>query len=127
MSQHVEERSVAPGQSGTTTPNYYDAFPEGRVLRHHWGRTITQADAVLFATQTHQYEPALHNAGYAGHIGAPQGQVSPLLVFAIVLGLSVEDLSESGGTFLGADDIRFPTPVIVGDTVTCASVVTGRR
>jgi len=128
LSQRQQHDDAAPrGSASTAEPNSFEAFPEGRILRHHWGRTVSDADAVLFATQTHQYEPRLYNASYAEHVGAPSGQVSALLVFAIVLGLSVEDLSESGGTFLGADNIRFHLPVVAGDTLTCASVVIERR
>ncbi len=127
MSKRQENLAVPGGTDSTAEPNSFEAFPEGRVLRHHWGRTVSEADGVLFATQTHQYEPRLHNTTYAEHVGAPVGQVSALLVFAIVLGLSVEDLSESGGTFLGADNIRFHMPVVAGDTLTCASIVIERR
>ncbi len=53
--------------------------------------------------------------------------MSPLLVFSIVLGLSVEDLSESGGPFLGADAIDFKAPVFPGDTLFAASTVLSHR
>ncbi|WP_236792066.1 MaoC family dehydratase [Amycolatopsis sp. GM8] len=108
-------------------PYYFEDFTEGRVFSHHWGRTITESDATTFATQTHLYEPALFNRAYATHLGEDRLPVSGLLVFSIVLGLSVADLSESGGTFLGADDIRFTTTTHVGDTVYAASTVEQRR
>nr|ACL11841.1 putative dehydratase [Arthrobacter globiformis] len=53
--------------------------------------------------------------------------VSPYLVLAIAIGLSVEDLSESGGPFLGADDVEFGEPVFVGATLNAASRVVRRR
>lgn len=105
----------------------YADFVPGRTFAHHWGRTVTETDAVLFATQTHQYQPALFNRRYAEHDGHDTPPVSGLLVFAIVLGLSVADLSESGGTFLGADAITFGPTVHVGDTLAAASVVVSRR
>ncbi len=108
-------------------PYYLEDFTPGRVFGHHWGRTVTETDAILFATQTHQYQPALVNRDYARALGHDCTPVSELLVFSIVLGLTVADLSESGGPFLGADDIRFLAPVHVGDTLYAASVVTARR
>src|SRR3546814_3329875 len=53
--------------------------------------------------------------------------ISAMLVFAIVFGLSVEDLSERGGAFLGVDDLSFARPVHVGDTLTARSTVLALR
>jgi acyl dehydratase len=53
--------------------------------------------------------------------------VNPLLVFNTVFGLSVEDLSEGGGPFLGVDECSFDAPVYVGDTLTARSRVVGAR
>ena len=50
-----------------------------------------------------------------------------MLVFNTVFGLSVEDLSEGGGPFLGVDDCRFLESVYIGDTLTARSTVVGRR
>jgi itaconyl-CoA hydratase len=50
-----------------------------------------------------------------------------MLVFAIVFGLSVEDLSERGGAFLGVDDLSYGEPVHVGDTLTARSTVKALR
>jgi acyl dehydratase len=44
-----------------------------------------------------------------------------------VLGMSVDDLSESGGPFLGSDAIEFKKPVFPGDTLFASSVVVSRR
>jgi itaconyl-CoA hydratase len=105
----------------------FEDFEVGLVIGHHWGRTVTETDAVLFATQTHLYQPANFNAVVAEHDGRPGPAAPELLVFAVVLGLSVEDLSESGGPFLGADDIRHGVPVLAGDTLWSASRVVSRR
>src|SRR5439155_10917141 len=44
-----------------------------------------------------------------------------------VVGLSVEDLSEAGGPFLGVEDVEFLRPVHPGDTLTARSRVVSRR
>ena len=49
--------------------------------------------------------------------------VNPLLVFNTTFGLSVEDLSEGGGLFLGVDDCEFLADMHVGDTITARSTV----
>jgi len=105
----------------------YDEFTEGRVFEHHWGRTITESDNTLFTTLTLAYNPLYFNAAYARDNGHDSVVVNPMLVFGVVFGLSVEDLSERGGLFLGVDDLTFHMPVYPGDTVTSRSTVVSRR
>jgi acyl dehydratase len=105
----------------------YEDFHVGRCFQHHWGRTITASEAVAFSTQHLLFEPALFNADYAKHLGHRDLLVSPYHVFAVVLGMSVADLSESGGPFLGANRLRFHTAVFPGDTLFSSSVVVSAR
>ena len=53
--------------------------------------------------------------------------IDPLLVLCTVVGLSVEDLSEAGGPFLGVNDVEFHLPVYPGDTLTAHSTVVSLR
>jgi acyl dehydratase len=50
-----------------------------------------------------------------------------MLVLSTAVGLSVEDLSEGGGPFLGVDRATFHRPVHPGDTITARSTVAGKR
>lgn len=99
----------------------FEDFEEGQVFTHHWGRTITEADAVQFSTLTLSYNPLYTNREYAKAHGHRDLVVNPLLVFNTVLGLSVEDCSEIGGPFLGVFDLVFHEPVYPGDTLTACS------
>ncbi len=105
----------------------YDDFELGDVYRHHWGRTVTEADAVLFATQTLAWNPLYLNAEFARLHGHPGIIASPYLTLAIVIGLSVEDLSEHSEAFLGLDAVEFLDPVYPGDTITAVSSVVTKR
>jgi len=105
----------------------FEDFAVGRVFRHHWGRTLTEGDNTLFTTLTLHYNPLYTNAPYAAAHGHAGMVVNPLLVFNVVFGLSVEDLSEGGGPFLGVDDLEFMRPVLVGDTLTAESTVVAAR
>jgi itaconyl-CoA hydratase len=107
--------------------NRYEDMEEGRAFEHHWGRTITAGDNAAFTTQTLSFCPLYFNEPYAQSLGHPRTVVNPLLVFNAVFGLSVEDLSEGGGPFLGVDACRFLAPVHVGDTLTARSTVVSRR
>ena len=94
--------------------NRFEDFSEGQVFEHHWGRTITDGDNIWFSTQTLSFNPLYFNRPYARSLGHGDMVVNPLLVFNTVFGLSVEDLSEGGGLFLGVDNCEFHQPVHVG-------------
>ncbi len=107
--------------------NHYEDFEPGRVFTHHWGRTINEGDNSLFSTLTLSYNPLYFNADYARAHDHPTVVVNPMLVFLTVFGLSVEDLSEGGGLFLGVDNLTFHRPVYPGETLTARSTVVERR
>lgn len=107
--------------------NQYEDFAVGQVFSHHWGRTLTAGDNVLFATLTLHYNPLYTNADHARAHGHADLVVCPLLLFNTVFGLSVEDLSENGGPFLGVDQLTYHRPVVVGETVYAESEVVACR
>ncbi len=103
--------------------NYFEAFEVGKCFEHHWGRTLRHSEAVLFSTLTLHFNPLYFNREYAIALGHRDTPVNPLLVFSLVLGLSVEDLSEVGGAFLGIDDLAYGAVVYPDDTLTARSTV----
>jgi acyl dehydratase len=96
-------------------------------MEHHWGRTITAGDNALFSTAMCTWNPMYLNVEHARAHGHDDVVVNPMLVLCIVVGLSVEDLSEAGGPFLGVDDCRFVAPVHPGDTISARSTVVAMR
>lgn len=107
--------------------NQFEDFTEGQVFNHHWGRTITAGDNVWFSTQTLSFNPMYFNEPYAKSLGHRSMVVNPLLVFNTAFGMSVEDLSEGGGLFLGVDECKFVKPLYVGDTLVARSTVVDKR
>ena len=105
----------------------FEDFEPGQVFEHHWGRTINQGDNSLFSTLTLHFNPLYYNAEFAKAHDHRDVVVNPMLVFNVVFGLSVEDLSEGGGAFLGVEDLSFHEPVYPGDTLTGRSTVVDRR
>ncbi|HEX6488722.1 MAG TPA: MaoC family dehydratase [Candidatus Dormibacteraeota bacterium] len=106
---------------------YFEDFEVGQRFDHHWGRTITESDAILFSTLTLAYNPLYLNRDHALAEGHPDLVVNPLLVFDVVFGLSVEDLSEKGGLFLGVEDLTYHRHVYPGETLTARSEVLTAR
>jgi itaconyl-CoA hydratase len=101
----------------------FQDFVEGEEFVHHWGRTLTRGDNVLFSTATCNWNPMHLNAEFARAHGHPDMVMNPMLVLCTVVGLSVEDLSETGGPFLGMEDVVFHIPVHPDDTLTACSTV----
>ena len=107
--------------------NLYEDFTVGQRLTHHWGRTLTETDNVVFASATCNWHPLYLNAEFAAGQGHPRAVLHPMLVLCTVVGLSVEDLSEAGGPFLGIEDCTFRLPAYPGDTLTANSEVLDKR
>ena len=105
----------------------YEDFEVGRVFDHHWGRTFNHGDNSLFTTATLFFNPLYFNLEYARAHGHEDVVVNPMLVLSTVVGLSVEDLSEGGGPFLGVDELTFHRPVYPGDTVRARNTVVAQR
>lgn len=107
--------------------NSFEDHVVGRVFDHHWGRTVHASDNIAFTTQTLAFNPVYFNRDAAIADGHTDEVVNPLLVFAVVFGLSVEDLSEGGGPFLGARDVRYLRNVHPGETLYASSTVLEAR
>ncbi|HPF22431.1 MAG TPA: MaoC family dehydratase [Hyphomonas sp.] len=106
----------------------FEEFEVGETINHHWGRTITEADAIGFSSLTMSYNPMYFNIECAVEHGHPGLVVNPHLAFNIVLGLSVEDCSEGvAGPFLSVLDLTYHQPVYVGDTLTARSTTVSKR
>jgi acyl dehydratase len=104
---------------------YFDEFHVGDVIKHNLGRTITEADNVLFCAITMNTQPLHMNEDYARK-NSEFGQrlVNGLLTLALAVGISVPELTE--GTLvanLGYDNVRQPHPMFHGDTLYVESEV----
>ena len=107
---------------------YYEQFAIGQRFEHAVRRTVTETDNVLFSTLT-MNPAALHlDAEYCK--GTPYGQpvMNSVFTLGLLVGLSVYDTTY-GTTLgnLGWDEVRFPRPVLIGDTLRAATSVVAMR
>lgn len=107
--------------------HFFEDFQVGRVFDHAWGRTINEAETVEFSTMTLSLNRIYFDRPHAVSLGFRDIVVNPLLVYNIVMGLSVHDLTEGRGPFLGMENLRFEAQVHPGDTITASSEVVGQR
>ena len=115
--------SIQAGWSG----RYFEDFEVGHVYQHRLGRTISEADNTWFTLLTMNTNQTHFNTSYAEASTFGRILVNSGLTVAMVLGMSVSDLSENGVANLGWDEIRLTHPVFVGDTLWAESIVTNLR
>jgi acyl dehydratase len=107
---------------------YLDEFEVGARYLHRPGRTVTDADNVLFTTLTMNTQ-ALHlDAAFARTQPFGRVLVNSMWTLSTLVGASVSQLTQ--GTLvaqLGLGDIAFPAPLFVGDTLSSETEVTAVR
>lgn len=116
------------GQGGKTNPgNFFEDFRAGQVLRHATPRSVRAADQVLYTALTGTRFALNSSDEFARALGLPRAPLDDLLVFHIVFGRTVPDVSLNAVANLGYAGCRFGAPVYPGDTVTAESTVIGLR
>src|SRR4029078_6906949 len=106
---------------------YFEDFEIGDHYQHPLGRTISEADNTWFTLLTLNTNQMHFNAHYAAQSTYGRVLVNSGLTVALVLGISVSDISQNAIANLGWDEIRLPHPIFVGDTIYAESVVTAKR
>jgi acyl dehydratase len=104
----------------------YEDFEAGLVMRHAVGRTITSTDNTWFTLLTNNSNPIHFDRHYAAQTDFGQPLVNSALTLAIVLGLSVTDVSQYAVN-LGWQEVTLPAPVFEGDTLYAQSEVLSQR
>ena len=107
---------------------WFEEFEPGVVYVHAPGRTVTEADNVLFTTLTMNGQ-ALHlDAAWAATQPFGQRLVNSMFTLATIVGASVGQLTQ--GTIvanLGFTEVSFPHPLFHGDTLYSESEVVEKR
>ena len=107
---------------------YFDEWTVGDRIAHPITRTVTETDNVLISTLTHNPQPLHLDAEYARATEFGRPVVNSCFTFSLAVGITVADTTL--GTLvanLGYDEMRFPAPVFVGDTLRIESEVIDLR
>lgn len=112
-----------------TLGRFFEDFRVGEVYQHALGRTITEADNTWVTLLSMNLNQNHFNAHLAAQNPVTGGRVivNSGLSIAVVLGISVLDMSQNAVANLEMTDIRLTHPLYVGDTLYAESVCTGAR
>jgi itaconyl-CoA hydratase len=120
-----KERAVS-GEPRTIVASYgryLEDFQVGDVYEHRPGRTITEADNINFSLMTMNRHPLHCDHAYAAKSEFGKPLVNSGLTLAIVLGMTVDDVSCKAIANLGWKEIKLTAPVFPGDTIYARSKV----
>ena len=106
---------------------YYEDFAVGDTYKHWPGRTLTAADNTWFTLLTMNQHPIHFDEEYAKKTEFGKPLVNSTLTLAVVVGMSVADVSQRAVANLGWTDIVMPAPVFNGDTLYAESTVLEKR
>jgi 2-methylfumaryl-CoA hydratase len=119
----MSEQSMAKTETG----RFFEDFRLGQVIRHAAPRTITAGDVALYQGLFGGRFAVQSSDAFARSIGYPRSPIDDLLVFHIVFGKTVPDISLNAMANLGYAAGSFLAPVYPGDTLSAVSEVIGLR
>lgn len=105
----------------------FEEFEIGDVYKHWPGRTITEYDDTLFCMLTMNHNPLHIDAHYTEDTQFGQRLVAGPLIFSIVLGMSVPDVSGKAIANLEFEFVKHLTPTFHGDTIYAETTVLAKK
>ncbi|MEW5420956.1 MaoC family dehydratase [Amorphus sp. 3PC139-8] len=120
-------REIAPRRFRGQIGLYFDDFEVGDVYEHRPGRTLTDADNIQFSLMTMNYHPLHCDAHFASQTEFGRMLVNSGLTIAMVLGMTVPEVSGQAIANLGFQEIKLTAPVFSGDTIYAESEVLAKR
>jgi 2-methylfumaryl-CoA hydratase len=119
---------VSASSSPKTSPgNFFEDFRLGQQIRHATPRTVSVGDVALYNGLFGPRFAVQSSDAFAKAIGYPRSPIDDLLVFHVVFGKTVPDISLNAVANLGYADCRFLKPVYPGATLSAVSEVIGLR
>ena len=119
---HTDQRS-REASGARPYGRYLEDFEVGDVYEHWPAKTITEADDHLFCLITMNHHPLHINDVYAAESQQGRNVVVGPLVYSIMLGMSVADVSGKAIANLATEELSHPAPVFHGDTLYAQSEV----
>lgn len=96
---------------------YYEDFEIGAEIKHSLSKTIFESDNNLFCLLTMNHHPVHTNIDYAEKNQHGKILVVGTLVFSLVVGMTVPDISGKAIANLCYEEIKHLKPVFINDTI----------
>jgi 2-methylfumaryl-CoA hydratase len=111
----------------TNPGNFFEDFRLGQDIVHAVPRTVTEGDVALYTGLYGGRFAVSSSVAFARSLGLPGAPVDDMLVFHLVFGKTVPDISLNAVANLGYAEGRFGVPVYPGDTLSATSRVIGLK
>lgn len=106
---------------------YFEEFEVGTEIKHALSKTIFESDNNFFSLMTMNHHPVHTNVDYASHNQHGQPLVVGTLVFSLVVGMTVPDISGKAIANLGYENIKHLAPTFIGDTIYARTKILDKR
>ena len=107
----------------STFGNYFEDFIIGDTIEHALSKTIFESDNNLFSLLTMNHHPVHINIDYAEKNPHKKILVVGTLVFSLVVGITVPDISGKAIANLGYEDVKHLAPTFINDTIYAKTII----
>ena len=111
----------------TNPGNYFEDFHVGMSIVHATPRTVTDGDVSLYTALYGSRFAVQSSSAFAKSVGLPAAPLDDMLLFHVVFGKTVPDISLNAIANLGYASGRFHALAYPGDTISTVSEVIGLK
>lgn len=107
--------------------HYFEDFKVGEAIKHTLSKTIFESDNNFFSLLTMNHHPIHTNSDYAEKNQHGKVLVVGTLVFSIVVGMTVPDISGKAVANLEYESLKHLGPVFINDTIYASTTILEKR
>ena len=106
---------------------YFEDYKLNEEINHSVPRTVTDGDVAIYLSTTGSRFPLNYSAEFSKTLGLKKIPIDDILLFHMVFGRTVPDLSLNAIANLGYAGVKFHKPAFVGDTLNASSKIIGLK
>ena len=122
-----QSNPIAENRYRESFGRFYEEFKVGDVYEHRPGRTVTQTENIWFTLLTMNTHPMHFDEEFAKHSEFGRCIICSPFTVALMVGMSVTDVSQKAIANLGWSEIKLTHPLFAGDTLYAESQVLDKR
>ena len=122
-----QAKPIAENRYRESFGRFYEEFKVGDVYEHRPGRTVTQTENIWFTLLTMNTHPMHFDEEFAKHSEFGRCIICSPFTVALMVGMSVTDVSQKAIANLGWSEIKLTHPLFAGDTLYAESEVLDKR